>query len=242
MLSSAPCFGFCSFAAKQIRRETLTEGVVIEQLVNHVTLSQFERISRKLDPMAIPAATRVRHFGPRGSVCTDPPTLRAVSIIVAHRLSCLLVSALSCRMVGLRAQSLTHSVRFTTPRQAWSGYCNALETQPLAVKAATAAVGFTLGDCIAQLSTPAPRGATWRFDTFRTLRLAVYGGAIGGPVGHHWYNFLDKVRGPDIFRASCWPGPAGPVVPLPLRGELVWLSLHLLQLCLRLTRAGEAYS
>ena len=104
-------------------------------------------------------------------------------------------------MVGLRARSLTQSFSLATPKRAWNNYCNALETQPLAVKAATAAVGFTLGDCIAQLSTKRPPGTPWKFDTFRAMRLAVYGGAIGGPVGHYWYNYLDRVRAASAY--SC---------------------------------------
>ena len=30
-----------------------------------------------------------------------------------------------------------------------------------------------------------------RFDTLRTLRLAAYGGAVAGPLGHYWFGFLD---------------------------------------------------
>lgn len=31
----------------------------------------------------------------------------------------------------------------------------------------------------------------YRYDSLRTLRLATYGGAIGGPLGHFWFSFLD---------------------------------------------------
>lgn len=106
------------------------------------------------------------------------------------------------------AQTLT--LNFHTPKRAWSGYCHALEAQPLAVKAATAAIGFTLGDCIAQLSSKPPKGVAWRFDTYRTFRLAAYGGAIGGPMGHHWFGFLDKVCVVKLdyadIRAKLWSG------------------------------------
>ena len=30
-----------------------------------------------------------------------------------------------------------------------------------------------------------------RFDTWRTLRLAAYGGTVAGPLGHFWFSFLD---------------------------------------------------
>lgn len=98
-------------------------------------------------------------------------------------------------MVGLSARSLSRSLSLQTPQRAWDKYCTALERQPLAVKAATAALGFTIGDVIAQFATKPPKGISWRFDTFRTARLALYGGAIGGPIGHYWYSYLDRVRG-----------------------------------------------
>ncbi|KAK9800803.1 hypothetical protein WJX73_007307 [Symbiochloris irregularis] len=97
-------------------------------------------------------------------------------------------------MVGIHpSRTLTQSFRLVTPRKAWNGYCGALERQPLRIKAATAALGFTLGDFIAQLYSRPPQGINWRYDTFRTLRLAAYGGCIGGPIGHHWFGYLDRV-------------------------------------------------
>ena len=54
-------------------------------------------------------------------------------------------------------------------------------------------MGFTLGDLMAQLATK-PSGERFNCDLLRTARLAVYGGLIGGPVGHFWYNYLDQVR------------------------------------------------
>ena len=54
-------------------------------------------------------------------------------------------------------------------------------------------MGFTFGDLMAQLATK-PSGERFNCDLLRTARLAVYGGLIGGPVGHFWYNYLDQVR------------------------------------------------
>ena len=97
------------------------------------------------------------------------------------------------------------------------------------IKAATAAVGFALGDLVAQLATKAP-GEAFRYDVLRTARLALYGGelarsaahsfaelscitelcagAIGGPIGHFWYSYLDQVvfpAAPKRQAAVVWP-------------------------------------
>ena len=61
------------------------------------------------------------------------------------------------------------------PGRLWGRYCNALETTPLRIKAATAAVGFTLGDLVAQLATRTP-GEQFKWDVLRTARLGLYGG------------------------------------------------------------------
>ena len=37
------------------------------------------------------------------------------------------------------------------------------------------------------------QGGPWHYDVARTARLAAFGGAVGGPIGHYWFNFLDKV-------------------------------------------------
>lgn len=41
-----------------------------------------------------------------------------------------------------------------------------------------------------------------RYDYFRTLRLATYGGAIAGPLGHYWFSFLDARIFPHVARRS----------------------------------------
>lgn len=91
--------------------------------------------------------------------------------------------------IGQMAQTLSIGLH---PKRWWGSYCTALDTKPLRIKAATAAVGFTLGDLMAQLATK-PKGERFKCDLLRTVRLAVYGGLIGGPVGHFWYNYLDQV-------------------------------------------------
>lgn len=78
-------------------------------------------------------------------------------------------------------------------------YDVALKTRPVITKALTAAVGFALGDFIAQLGE-----RPGFFDPFRCLRLSLYGLLVDGPVGHQWYKLLDKhvfPRTPTSLRA-----------------------------------------
>lgn len=91
------------------------------------------------------------------------------------------MSALSIRLSSVR------------PRQAWKAYEKALEHRPLATKVATSVVGFALGDVLCQLANR-PQTGEWRLDPMRTARMAAFGGAVGGPIGHYWFNFLDKVK------------------------------------------------
>ena len=82
---------------------------------------------------------------------------------------------------------LTYPVRMA--RAGWGGYNSSLQRQPLLTKTLTAAVGFSIGDIIAQLSTE-PRGS---YNAMRTLRMGAFGLLFAGPLqGHVWFNFLDK--------------------------------------------------
>lgn len=65
-------------------------------------------------------------------------------------------------------------------------YNNALAKHPVATKALTSLIGFAIGDRIAQSVTQNP------FDIYRCLRLSLYGFLIDGPIGHYFYQFLDK--------------------------------------------------
>jgi len=40
----------------------------------------------------------------------------------------------------------------------------------------------------------------FRFDYFRTVRLATYGGLVAGPLGHYWFSFLDANVFPRVPR------------------------------------------
>ncbi len=52
-----------------------------------------------------------------------------------------------------------------------------------------------MGDFIAQQAARRSNKALAAepYDVQRTIRLAFYGGCIAGPIGHNWFNFLDKV-------------------------------------------------
>ncbi len=87
--------------------------------------------------------------------------------------------------------------RFRAPsaRGLWTAYCTSLIARPLLTKSMTSLAGFCLGDFIAQQAARRSNKALAAepYDVQRTMRLAFYGGCIAGPIGHNWFNFLDKV-------------------------------------------------
>jgi uncharacterized membrane protein YsdA (DUF1294 family) len=40
---------------------------------------------------------------------------------------------------------------------------------------------------------PPKKAFRWRLDLVRLLRMALFGGVFGGPLGHFWFRFLDEV-------------------------------------------------
>ncbi|RLN86816.1 hypothetical protein BBJ28_00018463 [Nothophytophthora sp. Chile5] len=76
-----------------------------------------------------------------------------------------------------------------------------LLASPLLTKGITSAVLFGLGDRIAQKIEGAERDDREddtgdRHGLARTARMMIWGGLIFAPIGHAWYNFLEKaVRG-----------------------------------------------
>jgi hypothetical protein len=66
-----------------------------------------------------------------------------------------------------------------------STYNTFLRRNPVATKACTSFIGFTIGDRLAQTIIESP------FDPYRTLRLGLYGLLLDGPIGHFWYKLLD---------------------------------------------------
>ncbi len=69
----------------------------------------------------------------------------------------------------------------------WSLYLQVLSSGPLLTKCLTSAVGFILGDSIAQLFSREP------YAVLRTLRFAVIGFTLHAPVADTWFQFLEKV-------------------------------------------------
>ena len=72
----------------------------------------------------------------------------------------------------------------------WGNYQRSVETNPMTTKACTSFFGFVIGDILAQRLT----GST--FSVLRCLRLGTYGLALDGPLGHLWYQVLDKTVWP----------------------------------------------
>lgn len=80
-------------------------------------------------------------------------------------------------------------------RNPWAAYNHALQAQPLATKSITSVVGFALGDAIAQWAAAKgrrQRGQHMNMDFARMARMAIFGGALAGPLGHYWFQFLDR--------------------------------------------------
>ena len=76
-------------------------------------------------------------------------------------------------------------------RAGWGSYNQSLQKHPLLTKTITAAVGFSIGDAVAQLSTEPKRN----YNLARTLRMGAFGLLFAGPLqGHVWFNLLDKVQ------------------------------------------------
>lgn len=76
-------------------------------------------------------------------------------------------------------------------RHLWRSYESSLRKRPLLVKCATSAIGFALGDLIAQ-SAVRKRGVEFVWDAARTGRMSMFGAFVQAPTGHIWYNFLDS--------------------------------------------------
>lgn len=87
----------------------------------------------------------------------------------------------------------------TTMRGLWVGYNRNMKQKPLSTKAATCAIGFAVGDVIAQLSTK--RGSVARriaeLDTVRTTRMSAYGVLVAAPMMHYFFSWLDKAIMPN---------------------------------------------
>eukprot|EP01026_Neomeris_dumetosa_P083802 TRINITY_DN9766_c0_g1_i2.p2 TRINITY_DN9766_c0_g1~~TRINITY_DN9766_c0_g1_i2.p2 ORF type:complete len:259 (+),score=10.27 TRINITY_DN9766_c0_g1_i2:270-1046(+) len=72
-------------------------------------------------------------------------------------------------------------------KSVWSSYLQQLQKRPVITKCVTSFFGFSLGDILAQSLS-----GTVKYDPKRTMRMAIYGGVIMGPLAHNWFNLLDK--------------------------------------------------
>lgn len=82
----------------------------------------------------------------------------------------------------------------------WNSYCNQLRRRPLLTKAATGVVGTIIGDGVAQFTSRNSRSPDVPvYDVARATRLCTYAAVIGSPIGHYWFNFLDKFIFPNAM-------------------------------------------
>jgi len=75
-----------------------------------------------------------------------------------------------------------------TGKGLWSKYNANLEKRPIITKALTSAIGFALGDYLAQKFIDKRES----LDLERLGRMASFGLLVHGPTGHFFYNWLDK--------------------------------------------------
>ena len=78
----------------------------------------------------------------------------------------------------------------------WGNYQRSVETNPMTTKASTSFFGFVIGDILAQRLT----GTS--FSLLRCLRLGTYGLALDGPLGHLWYQLLDRFVWPNESQSN----------------------------------------
>ncbi len=70
----------------------------------------------------------------------------------------------------------------------WVFYLDSLISHPLLTKCCTSAVGFMIGDSIAQILSRDPHSIV------RTLRFVTIGFFMHAPVADAWFTYLEKVR------------------------------------------------
>jgi hypothetical protein len=94
----------------------------------------------------------------------------------------------------------------------WSLYLDSLSTSPLLTKCLTSAVGFILGDSIAQaISSGEP------YSFLRTVRYAVIGLTLHAPIADTWFRFLERV-------SNILPASQPPVAHIPCRCQVHYAS------------------
>jgi len=87
------------------------------------------------------------------------------------------------------------------PLEAWDSYENVLNKSPIATKAATSAIVYTIGDIISQRTEGVSVG---NIDRGRVTR-SLLAGLIGhGPLSHYWYNFLDGIFNNVLHITEWW--------------------------------------
>jgi len=83
-------------------------------------------------------------------------------------------------------------------------------------KTMTSFTGFVLGDLVAQ-SPDLQKGKAW--DSWRTAKLALFGLALHGPIGHYWYGFLDRT----VMTAA--PTSAAAVASKTAIDQILWAPI-----------------
>ncbi|CAK0787533.1 hypothetical protein CVIRNUC_010753 [Coccomyxa viridis] len=128
---------------------------------------------------------------------------------------------------GLTGYPMSRVAQFS--RSTWNAYCKALEQNPVTTKSLTAALGFAVGDAIAQQAT---RGRN-RYDYARTMRMSGFGLLFAGPIqGHYWFRYLDKKifpHSPKSAQAVASKIAVDQLVSAPLGTAVFFTSMKILE-------------
>ena len=102
---------------------------------------------------------------------------------------------LLCTILSLVAR-LTASLKFKLPEnnlleQSWNGYSDLLTTAPISTKMSTSAVGFLIGDTLAQILNAKVKKERLSINPKRLFIMSSFGLFIHGPFCHFLFNFLE---------------------------------------------------
>lgn len=116
----------------------------------------------------------------------------------------------------------------------WRKYEGALRSHPLGTQIATSAILWAAGDCLAQRAETIGHKQKSRFNRRRVLLTGLYGAAIIGPMGHNWYQGLDRA-----VMSFCPAGSNAAVAAKVAADTFIYTPLNIVLFFTLMTRAVE---
>jgi len=175
---------FGSSAARTIRRKA--RGTKVNLALGR------RRLARAAKPITEPVARATQRYvkDPFKKHVGDPLKRRVVDPLKKH-----VGDPLKRRVIDPTKRALApFAARIGRTRagqatkKLWGRYMRALDTNPIRTKALTSAGISVTGDLIAQTTDDTP-GINWKRTAFR----GGFALAYSGPVGHYWFNAVDRI-------------------------------------------------